>query len=64
MDANKDKACHHSLPGVYQSRNPENTVLYQVFQEYMENWITQTQEEGGYIPSHVEKIQHLINFQS
>ena len=55
MDKNKDKACHHSLPGIYQARHPENTVLYKVFQEYLETWITQTQEEGGYVPSHVEK---------
>ena len=55
MDENKDKACHHSLPGIYQPRHPENTVLFQVFQEYLETWITQTQEEGGYVPSHVEK---------
>ena len=50
MDENKDKdkACHHSLPRIYQPRHPENTVLYQVFQEYLETWITQTQEEGGY----------------
>jgi len=55
MDENKDKACHHLLPGVYQPRHPKNTVLYQVFQEYLETWITQTHEEGGYVPSHVEK---------
>lgn len=43
------------LTGIYQPRHPENTVLYQVFQEYLETWITQIQEEGGYVPSHVEK---------
>ncbi len=26
-----------------------------IYQEYLETWITQTQEEGGYVPSHVEK---------
>jgi len=54
MDETKDKVCHHSLSGIYQPRHPENTVLYQVFQEYLETWITQTQE-GGCVPSHVEK---------
>ena len=55
MDENKDKASHHSHPRIYQPRRPEKTVLYKVFQEYLETWITQTHEEGGYVPSHVEK---------
>ena len=54
MDKNKDKAGHHHSPGIYQPRHPENTVLYRVFQGYLETWITQTQEEGGYVPSHVQ----------
>ena len=55
MDENKDKACHHHSPTIYQPRHPENTVLYQILQEDLETWITQTQENGGYVPSHVEK---------
>jgi len=55
MDENKDKACHHHSPGIYQPRHPENTVLYQILQEDLETWITQTQENGGYVASHVEK---------
>lgn len=55
MDENKDKACHHNSLGIYQPRHPENTVLYQVFQEYLETWIAKTQENGRYVASHVEK---------
>jgi hypothetical protein len=38
MDENKDKACRHSLPGIYQPRRPEKTVLYKVFQDNLETW--------------------------
>ncbi len=55
MDENKDKACHHHSPTIYQPRHSENTLLYQILQEDLETWITQTQENGGYVPSHVEK---------
>ena len=30
-------------------------VLYQILQADLETWITQTQENGGYVASHVEK---------
>jgi hypothetical protein len=55
MDENKDKACHQHIPGLYQPRHPENTVLYQILQVDLETWITQTRENGGYVASHVEK---------
>lgn len=55
MDENKDKACHHHSPGIYQPRHPENTVLYQIIQEELETWIIQTQENAGFVSSHVEK---------
>ncbi|MCP3853037.1 MAG: hypothetical protein GY694_22830 [Gammaproteobacteria bacterium] len=55
MDENKDKACHHHSPGIYQPRHPEKTVLYQILQENLETWITQKQENGAYVSSHVEK---------
>ena len=62
MDKTKDKACHHLPPGIYQPRHPENTVLYQVFQEYLETWITQTQEEGGYVRRYVKlKNEYLAS---
>jgi hypothetical protein len=55
MDENKNKAFHHHSPGIYQPRHPENTVLYQILQEDLETWIKQTQENGGFVSSHVEK---------
>lgn len=42
-------------PQIYQSRRPEKTVLYKVLQENLETWIEQTHENGGTIPTYIEK---------
>ncbi|MCU7836870.1 MAG: transposase zinc-binding domain-containing protein [gamma proteobacterium symbiont of Taylorina sp.] len=56
MDANnKDKDCHHHSPGIYQPRHPEKTVLYQIVLEDLETWIKETQDNGGFVSSHIEK---------
>lgn len=54
MEENKDKACLHS-PGIYQPRCPEKTILYQVFQKYLETYLAQIRENDEYISSHIEK---------
>ena len=42
-------------PQIYQSRRPEKTVLYKVLQENLETWIEQTHENGGTVPTYIEK---------
>ncbi len=51
----KQSAHSHATPKVYEVRQPEKTVLYQVLQKNLNTWLAQTQENGGTIAPYIEK---------
>ena len=51
------------LPQIYQSRRPEKTVLYKTLQENLETWVEQTYQNGGSVPTHIEKVfRHYLEY--
>ena len=61
MDENKDKACHHHSPVIYQPRHPENTVLYQILQEDLEHGSLKFRKMAGMLLLMWKKISGNIS---